>query len=156
LAAVAAAMLMASDMTPAPNAPVVGGSAAIELDKSKDSWLNGRLNEFRAYDNDRCAEGGKSSRLGLLIWRDKKEATVDAGQPIYIRALTIGMVWNGGVRERTACVQMMRFTPQAGHSYTIGQYASGEKCPAWMVDNATEKPPESFSVVPTRWSCKAS
>ena len=86
----------------------------------------------------------KSSRLGSQIWRNKKSATFDAGHLIYIRAFTAALVWENNVRETVRCVQVVKFTPEAGHSYTLSQDISSDtKCPAHLIDNATQAPPES-------------
>ena len=168
LAAAAFAMLVTTGAAPASDmsaAPGAAGTATIEIDRSKSPqasawWVppagqRSHFNEFGAFDNDRCVNEDKSSRLGPQIWRDKKSATVDAGHPIYIRAYTFAMVRTNNLWEPVRCVQVISFTPEAGRTYTLSQEVSGDKCPARLVDNATQAPPESFNVVPTRWSCKA-
>jgi hypothetical protein len=149
----------ASIMLVIAGAAAASGTAVIRIDRSKSPpaaawWVppagqKSHFSEFRAFDNERCANGERSS-----LWRDKKAASVDAGHPIYIRAFTAAMYSESNVLDPIRCVQVIRFTPEAGHSYTLSQEVLGGKCPVRLVDDASQAPPESFSVVPTYWTCK--
>jgi hypothetical protein len=134
----------------------VDQSATLEMERNRDSFRLPKNNSYAIYDNDRCENAIHTTQMGTIYSgkADVLRSPLRTGSPIYVRAMTLAFVQKAYGKEWLSCVRVIRFTPVAGHTYRISQTGDADSCSLAFADAATGTPPDDYSVVPTRWSCK--
>lgn len=134
-------------------------TATLRLKGYTTGFFDPNWNSYELFDNDRCEKHSTHlTGIGFAFGSGKegKPVQVAAGTPIFLRAVMRTSESVGDARQYVYCVNLVGFSPIAGHTYELGQTGAGRKCSVQLVDTATTAPPPDLQTPPTRWSCKVS
>ena len=134
------AALLTAGCTPTYVAPREGPLAQVSL--TRGALLESEHAKLMVSD---AQWSRRADITGGLLFTYDQPANIPAGAPIYMELQTLRYAGSTEIY----CGAHFAFVPEAGHSYAVApDTRGGAACMATVTDQATGRPPASFTVLP--------
>lgn len=171
--AVAALALVACGGYAAPRPDQPSAELTIRSNRSDNPYgKQGAINDFTAFSAPHCPREANLGQLAKFSVLDDAPVAlrIAADAPLYIRAHAFGSDGKGLTLTRNHCMNVVRFTPEAGHRYSLSQATralflergqplnipgvGGLVCSVRLVDETTGGPPKDYAEQPAEVRCR--
>lgn len=137
---------------PAPTEP----NAKLSIASDQSGFMSAQM--FSSFDDAECKTPGYVM-AAFNFSKDKKQTLlVQPGKRLHVLATfqrTSGARLAGELIEVGSryCNNLISFTPELGHTYSLRQTTSEAKCQVQLVDIGSGSPPPTFEVLEVRGNC---